>query len=50
MFIKILNIIPSDFTCYIYELKAGNLREKRGKRYKAHESVEDINIRRIRIA
>ena len=39
--------IPSDFTCYIYELKAGNLREKRGKRYKVHESVEEINIRRI---
>ena len=39
--------IPSDDNCYIYELKAGNLRKNRGKRYKVEESVEEINKKRI---
>ena len=39
--------IPSDDNVYIYELKAGSLRKKRGKRYKVEASVEDINKKRI---
>lgn len=38
--------IPSDDNCYIYELKAGNLRKRRGKRYKVEE-IEEINKKRI---
>lgn len=39
--------IPSDDNCYIYELKAGNLRKNRGKRYKVEENIEEINKKRI---
>jgi hypothetical protein len=37
--------IPSDNDVYIYELKAGNLRKSRGKRYKTKENnKEEITI------
>ena len=39
--------IPSEDNVYIYELKAGNLRKNRGKRYKGDESIEEINKKRI---
>ena len=39
--------IPSDDNVYIYELKAGNLRKNRGKRYKVEETVEKMNKKRI---
>jgi len=39
--------IPSDDNCYIYELKAGNLRRNRGKRYKVDETIEEMNKKRI---
>ena len=39
--------IPSDDNVYIYELKAGNLRKNRGKRYKVEETVEEMNKKRI---
>ena len=39
--------IPCDDNCYVYELKAGNLRNNRGKRYKEKETTEEINKKRI---
>ena len=41
--------IPSENNVYIYELKAGNLRKSKGKRYKVEEKVdiEEINKKRI---
>lgn len=39
--------IPSENDVYIYELKAGNLRKKRGKRYKVEGNTEEINKKRI---
>ena len=39
--------IPCENNVYIYELKAGNLRKNRGKRYKVGETVEEINKKRI---
>lgn len=39
--------IPSENDVYVYELKAGNLRKKRGKRYKVEENTEEINKNRI---
>ena len=38
--------IPCENDVYVYELKAGNLRKSKGKRFK-EESVEDINKKRI---
>jgi len=39
--------IPSEENVYVYELKAGNLRKNRGKRYKVEESIEEVNKKRI---
>lgn len=39
--------IPSEGNVYVYELKAGNLRKKRGKRYKVGENIEDLNKKKI---
>ena len=39
--------IQSDGNVYVYELKAGNLRNDRGTRYKTKETVEEINKKRI---
>jgi hypothetical protein len=33
--------IPSDNNVYVYELKAGNLRKSKGKRYKTKEDIKD---------
>lgn len=38
--------IPSENDIYVYELKAGNLRKSKGKRFK-EENVEEINKKRI---
>ena len=39
--------IPSEENVYVYELKAGNLRKNRGKRYKVGENIEDLNKKKI---
>jgi len=39
--------IPCENDVYVYELKAGNLRKSKGKRFKEEENVEEINKRRI---
>lgn len=39
--------IPGDDNCYVYELKAGNLRKNKGKRYKGKENTEEMNKKRI---
>ena len=37
--------IPSESNIYIYELKAGNLRKNKGKRYKTKEdNKEEVTI------
>ena len=39
--------IPSEENVYVYELKAGNLRKNRGKRYKVGENIEELNKKKI---
>lgn len=40
--------IPNEDGVYVFELKAGNLRKNRAKRYKEKETIEEINKKRIK--
>lgn len=40
--------IPNEDSTYVYELKTGNLRKNRGKRYKSKQTIEEINTKRIK--